>query len=143
MTIAERFQNYLQIVANPDKMQIITKIEFLNPDDTVAYALDGTYKRRYGYPDSRAFLQDGSVNISLNNGQRRTASLRFENLDNAFDYAINHLWFGQRVRLLKGVILSDGSEFYLPLGTFYLNSPKTGWKPNSRTAEYQLVDKWA
>lgn len=144
MTIAERFQDYLRIVANPDKMQIITKIEFLNLDNTVAYALDGTYKRRYGgYPGSRAFLADGNVNISLNNGQRRTASVRFENLDNAFDYAINHLWFGQRVRLLKGVVLSDGSEFYLPLGVFYLNSPKTGWKPNSRTAEYQLVDKWA
>lgn len=138
-----KFVEYLNIVANPDKMRIITKIEFLNPDDTVAYALDGTYKRKYGYPDSRAFLQDGSVNISLNNGQRRTASVRFENLDNAFDYAINHLWFGRRVRLLKGVILGDGSEFYLPLGVFYLNSPKTGWKPNSRTAEYQLVDKWA
>jgi len=144
MATAKQFQEYLEIVANPDKMQIITKIEFLNPDDTVAYALDGTYKRRYsGYADSRAFIQDGSVNISLNNGQRRTASVRFENLDNAFDYAINHLWFGQRVRLLKGVILGDGSEFYLPLGVFYLNSPKTGWKPNSRTAEYQLVDKWS
>lgn len=138
-----KFVEYLNIVANPDKMRIITKIEFLNPGDTVAYALDGTYKRKYGYPDSRAFLQDGSVNISLNNGQRRTASVRFENLDNEFDYAINHLWFGRRVRLLKGVILQDGSEFYLPLGVFYLNSPKTGWKPNSRTAEYQLVDKWA
>ena len=144
MTTAQRFQDYLRIIANPDKMQVITKIEFLNPDDTVAYALDGTYKRRYGgYADSRAFLQDGNINISLNNGQRRTASVRFENLDNAFDYAVNKLWFGQRVRLLKGVILSDGSEFYLPQGVFYFNSPKTAWKPNARTTEYQLIDKWA
>ncbi|MCH5315498.1 MAG: hypothetical protein J1E81_06260 [Eubacterium sp.] len=144
MTPAQRFQDYLRIIANPDKMQVITKIEFLNPDDTVAYALDGTYKRRYGgYADSRAFLQDGNINISLNNGQRRTASVRFENLDNAFDYAVNKLWFGQRVRLLKGVILSDGSEFYLPQGVFYFNSPKTAWKPNARTTDYQLVDKWA
>lgn len=144
MTPAQRFQDYLRIIANPDKMQAITKIEFLNPDDTVAYALDGTYKRRYGgYADSRAFLQDGNINISLNNGQRRTASIRFENLDNAFDYAVNKLWFGQRVRLLKGVILSDGSEFYLPQGVFYFNSPKTAWKPNARMTEYQLVDKWA
>ena len=144
MTQAQRFQDYLRIIANPDRMQIISKIEFLNPDDTVAYALDGIYKRRYGgYADSRAFLQDGNINISLNNGQRRTASVRFENLDNAFDYAVNKLWFGQRVRLLKGVILSDGSEFYLPQGVFYFNSPKTAWKPNARTTEYQLVDKWA
>lgn len=143
MTEQEKYKDYLRIVADPDKMQPLSKIEFLNPDNTVAYAVDGTYKRKYGYPDSRAFLQDGNINISLNNGQRRTASVRFENLDNAFDYAINHLWFGRRVRLLKGVILSDGSEFYISQGVFYLNSPKTGWKPNSRTAEYSLVDKWA
>lgn len=143
LTQSQKYIDYLNIVANPDKMQPLTKIEFLNPDDTVAFALDGTYKRRYGYHDSRAFLADGTINISLNNGQRRTASVRFENLDNAFDYAVNHLWFGRRVRLLKGVILSDGSEYYLPQGVFYLNSPKTGWKPNSRVTEYQLVDKWA
>lgn len=143
ITESQKYQEYLRIISNPDFMRPLTKIEFLNPDNTVAYALDGTYKRRYGYPDSRAFLQDGTVNISLNNGQRRTASIRFENLDNAFDYAINKLWFGRRVRLLKGVTLKDGNEFYISQGVFYLNSPKTGWKPNSRTAEYQLVDKWA
>lgn len=143
MTESQKYQEYLRIISNPDFMRPLTKIEFLNPDNTVAYDLDGTYKRRYGYPDSRAFLQDGTINISLNNGQRRTASIRFENLDNAFDYAINKLWFGRRVRLLKGVTLKDGSEFYISQGIFYLNSPKTGWKPNSRTAEYSLVDKWA
>ncbi len=139
-----RFQEYLSIVANPDTMRVVTKIEFLNPDDSVAYALDGVYKRRYaGRADSRAFLQDGNINISLNNGQRRTANIRFENLDNAFDYAINKIWFGRRVRLSKGVILSNGEEFYIPQGVFYFNSPKTDWKPDSRTSEYQLVDKWA
>lgn len=143
MTEAEKYKEYLRIISNPDYFIPLTKIEFLNPDNTIAYALDGTYKRRYGYPDSRAFLQDGTINISLNNGQRRTASIRFENLDNEFDYAINKLWFGRRVRLLKGVTLKDGSEFYISQGVFYLNSPKTGWKPNSRTAEYSLVDKWA
>lgn len=143
-TEAEKYQEYLRIISNPDFMRPLTKIEFLNPDNTVAYALDGTYKRRYGgYADSRSFLQDGNTNISQNNGQRRTATVRFENLDGAFDYAINKIWFGRRVKLKKGVILSDGSEFYLPLGVFYFNSPKTGWKPNSRVSEYQLVDKWA
>lgn len=138
----DQYKDYLKIVANPDRMVPLTKLEFLNPDDTVAYALDGNYKRRYGYPDSRAFIQDGTLNISLNNGQRRAASVRFENLDNAFDYNLNRLWFGRRVRLSKGVLLSDGTPYYIPQGVFYLNSPKTDWRPNSRTAEYQLVDKW-
>ena len=144
MTESERYLDYLNIIANPDKMVPLTKLEFLNPNDTVAYALDGNYKRGYGgYADSRAFIQNGTLNCSLNNGQRRTASVRFENLDNAFDYALNKLWFGRRVRLSKGVILSDGSEYYRPQGVFYFNSPKTSWKPNSRTTDYQLVDKWA
>ena len=143
LTPQERYLDYLKIIADPDRMVPLTKLEFLNPNDTVAYALDGNYKRRYGYPDSRAFLQEGTLNISLNNGQRRTASVRFENLDNAFDYALNKVWFGRRVRLSKGVILSDGTSYYIPQGVFYFNSPKTGWKPNSRTTEYQLVDKWA
>lgn len=139
----QRYLDYLNIVADPDRMVPLTKLEFLNPDNSVAYALDGNYKRGYGYPDSRAFIQDGTLNISLNNGQRRAASVRFENLDNAFDFALNKLWFGRRVRLFKGVLLSDRTPYYIPQGVFYLNSPKTGWKPNSRTAEYQLVDKWA
>lgn len=143
MIEAEKYKEYLNIIANPDFMRPLTKIEFLNPDNTVSYAVDSNYKRCYGYPDSRAFLQDGNINVSLNNGQRRTAYIRFENLDNAFDYAINKLWFGRRLRLLKGVMLKDGSEFYISQGVFYVNSPKTGWKPNSRTAEYQLVDKWS
>ncbi len=143
MSALSNFEKYLKIISHPDKMIPLTKLEFLNPNDTVAYAVDGTYKRRYGYPDSRAFLQEGNINISLNNGQRRTASVRFENLDGAFDYAVNKLWFGRRVRLSKGVLLDDGEEFYLPQGVFYFNSPKTDWKPNSRTVEYQLVDKWA
>lgn len=139
----KRYLDYLKIVADPDRMVPLTKLEFLNADDTVAYALDGNYKRRYGYPDSRAFIQSGTLNISLNNGQRRTASVYFENLDNAFDYTLNQIWHGRRVRLSKGVVLSDGTPYYIPQGIFYFNSPKTDWRPNSRTAEYQLVDKWA
>ena len=143
LTPEDRYLDYLKIIADPDRMVPLTKLEFLNADDTVAYAVDGNYRRAYGYADSRAFIQSGTLNISLNNGQRRTASMRFENLDNAFDYAINKLWFGRRVRLSKGVVLSDGTPYYIPQGVFYLNSPKTDWRPNSRTAEYQLVDKWA
>ena len=143
LTADGRYLDYLKIVADPDRMIPLTKLEFLNADDTVAYALDGNYKRGYGYPDSRAFIQSGTLNISLNNGQRRTASVRFENLDNAFDFTLNKLWYRQRVRLSKGVMLSDGTPYYIPLGVFYFNSPKTDWRPNSRTTEYQLVDKWA
>ena len=45
LTQDQRYLDYLKIVANPDRMVTLTKIEFLNPDDSVAYVLDGNYKR--------------------------------------------------------------------------------------------------
>ena len=140
-----RFQQYIAIVAQPDKLNKICKLEFLNDDGTVAFAIDNTYRRGYGgyTSGSRAFVQDGSLSVSLQNGKRRQASISFENLDGAFDFAVTHLWFGQKVRLLMGVRLLDGTDYYLPQGVFYIDSPQLEWRPNSRQASYALTDKWA
>lgn len=138
------YQQYLREVEYPERYTKLTKLEFLNPDNSVAYALDNTYKRGYGgNADSRAFIQDGSLNVSLNNGQRRKASIAFENLDGAFDYAVNKLWFGNKVKLSMGIRLQSGQDFYLPQGIFYFDDPKLELKPNSRKSTYSLVDKWA
>lgn len=144
MPTSAQYQEYLQIVSNPDKINKIAKLEFLNPDGTTAFVIDNNYKRGYGgySSESRAFLQDGTLNVSLQNGQRRKANIILENLDGAFDFAVNKLWFGQQVRLLMGLRLKDGSDFYLPQGVFYFDNPTLDWKPNSRKANYQLIDKW-
>ena len=144
MPTSAQYQEYLSIISAPDKIIKIAKLEFLNPDGTTAFVIDNNYKRGYGgYSNgSRAFLQDGTLNVSLQNGTRRKASIVLENLDGAFDFAVNKLWFGQKVRLLMGVTLSDGTDFYLPQGVFYFDDPTLDWKPNSRKAGYQLVDKW-
>lgn len=138
------YQQYLEEIQYPDQCQKITKLEFLNADNSVAYALDGTYKKRYsGFSDSRAFLKTGTLNVSLNNGQRRIANIQLENLDGAFDYAVNKIWYGNKVRLMSGIKLRSGYEFYLPQGTFYFDNPSTDWKPNRRISSYSLVDKWS
>lgn len=138
------YQQYLQEVEYPERYKKLTKLEFLNPDNTVAFALDNNYKRGYGgYANSRAFIQDGSLSVSLNNGQRRKASVTFENLDGAFDYAVNKIWFGNKVKLSMGIRLQSGQDFYLPQGVFYFDDPKLELKPNSRKSSYSLVDKWA
>ena len=126
------YQQYLREVEYPERYKKLTKLEFLNPDNTVAFALDNNFKRGYGgYADSRAFIQDGSLSVSLNNGQRRKASVTFENLDGAFDYAVNKIWFGNKVRLSMGIKLQSGQEFYLPQGVFYFDDPKHDLKTNS------------
>lgn len=137
-----KYHQYLQAVAKPFKK--LAKIEFLQPDNSVAFALDNNYKRGYRTKyDTRAFIQDGSLSVSLQNGKRRSASLMLSNLDNAFDYAINKIWFGQKIRLSMGLVLPDGTDFYLPQGVFYINNPSAVFKPNQRTVTYNLVDKWA
>lgn len=145
MPTAQEHQEYLKIISNPDKIVKLVKLEFLNDDGTTAFAIDNNKHKGYGgySAGSRAFLQDGTLNVSLQNGKRRQASVSFANLDGAFDFAVNKIWFGNKVRLMMGVKLSDGTDFYLPQGVFYFDSPSLDWKPNSRQASYTLTDKWA
>ena len=142
----KRFLEYLEIMRNPDRARKVTRLDFLNPDESVAFTIGGggdiSRFSRNGML-TRAFIKSGSLNVSLNNGQRRKLSVTFDNLDSQFDYAVNSLWFGDKVRLNMGVTLSDGSDFVLPQGTFYFNSPSATWKPNSKQITYTLSDKWS
>lgn len=57
MTESQKYQEYLRIISNPDFMRPLTKIEFLNPDNTVAYALDGTYNGGTAIPIVERFCK--------------------------------------------------------------------------------------
>ena len=81
--------------------------------------------------------------MNLNNGQRRTASVTLANLDGTFDYNINRVWFGNRIALDEGLVLSDGTDFYIQQGVFLVKDPVETLEPAKRTAEYNLVDKWS
>lgn len=122
----------------------LVRLEFLQPDDTVAFALGGI-GQKYPIPgrDTRTFLQSGSVSVSLANGSRRKASVVLGNRDGAFDYAVGKLWFGQRVRILMGMRLPNGEDFYFPMGVFYVENPSALFSPGERTTTLNLTDKWA
>lgn len=117
----------------------IAKLEFLNADGTIAFALDNNAKNQH----SGAFIQDGNLTVNLNNGKRRQATVTLANLDNAFLYDVSHIWFGTQLRLSMGVLMDDGSEYYIPQGVFEIEQPTENYNPNLRTMQYQLVDKWA
>ena len=117
----------------------IAKLEFLNADGTVAYALDNDPKNRR----SRAFLQSGEISCNLNNGRRRQASVTLANLDDEFDFAVNRVWYGQQLRLSEGLILPDGTEYYIPQGVFEIEQPNERLAPGAKTVTWRLVDKWA
>lgn len=117
----------------------LARLEFLQPDGSVAFALDNNPMNRR----SGAFIQSGQITVNLQNGQRRTATVTLSNLDNEYDYNVNKVWFGQQILLSEGLILPNGQEFYLPQGVFYIRDPEEKLMPNNRSVTYHLEDKWS
>lgn len=117
----------------------VARLEFLQPDNTVAFALDNLGSNS----KSKAFIQEGSLTVNLQNGRRRVATVTLDNVDNQFDYNVNNLWFGQRIRLMEGMILPNGAEYLLPQGVFYIVNPEETFTPTKRTVKLNLNDKWS
>ncbi len=131
------FQQYLKALRG--NFTKLAKIEFLNPNGNVAFALDNNpLNKRSG-----AFIQKGTISCNLQNGRRRQADITLINLDQEYEFAVNHIWFGQQIRLSEGLILPDGTEYYIPQGIFEIESPKESLKPGQRTVTYSLADKWS
>ena len=65
------------------------------------------------------------------------------NVDGAFDYNVNHLWFGQEIALDEGLVLPNGEDYYIQQGVFLIQSPQETVEPGRRLMQYELVDKWA
>lgn len=137
MSNNERFVAYLKALKSP--FIKLCRLRFLNMDGTTAFALDNNpLNRRSG-----AFIQEGELSVNLQNGQRRQASVTLSNLDGEYDFHINKVWFGQQIALDEGLILPDGTEYYLPQAVFYVENPQETFLPGQKIANYSLVDKWA
>lgn len=132
-----QYLQYLTAVRGP--FQKLARLDFLQPDGSLAFSIDNNPLN----PRSSAFIQEGDLSVNLQNGQRRQATITLSNLDSAYDYNVNKVWFGQQIKLMEGLVLPDGTDFYLPQGVFYVKNPEETFMPNSRIARYNLVDKWA
>ena len=99
MMAQDRYRQYLAALRT-DFVKL-AKLEFLSPDGGVAFTLDNDAKKRR----SRAFLQKGSISCNLQNGKRRQAEVTLANTGGEFEYAVNHIWFGQQIRLSEGLLL--------------------------------------
>lgn len=117
----------------------LARLEFLQPDGSVAFALDNNPNNRR----SGSFIQSGQLTVNLQNGQRRTATVTLANLDDEYEYNVNKIWFGQLVRLSEGLRLPNGQDFYLPQGVFYIREPEEKVLPGEKSVTYHLEDKWS
>lgn len=134
----------LDALLNP--FQKLTKLEFLQPDNSVAFFLSNANGYRRGYNpkyQSSALVQQGTLSVSFQNGARRKASITLSDIDNAFEYNVNNIWFGQKIRLSMGLVLPDGTDFYLPQMVGLIKNPQSVLSENQKTITFPLVDKWA
>lgn len=134
---ADRYTAYLKALRYP--FIKLCRLRFMNPDGSTAFVLDNDPKNK----KAGAFISSGNLKVNLQNGQRRSVSVTLSNVDGAFDYDINHLWFGQEIALDEGLILPDGTDFYIQQGVFVIGTPTEQFFPNNRTITYELVDKWS
>jgi hypothetical protein len=141
---SERYLRYLDALLNP--FQKLTKLEFLQPDNSVAFFLSNANGYRRGYNpkyQSSALVQQGTLSVSFQNGARRKASITLSDIDNAFEYNVNNIWFGQKIRLSMGLVLPDGTDFYLPQMVGLIKNPQSVLSENQKTVTFPVVDKWA
>lgn len=117
----------------------LTRMNFLNPDGSVAFSLDNDPANRRSGP----WIRDGSVSCNLQNGARWSASVLIDNTDETYDYNVNKVWFGTEIALEMGALLPDGSEIFFPMGVYRVDSPQESVSGGRRTIAYSLKDKWA
>lgn len=132
-----QWQSYVAALRRGN-FQKLARLRFLNPDGTTAFAVDNDPKN----PRSGAFLRSGSVTVNLQNGVRRQATVELAILDDTFVYSVNHIWFGTEIAVDMGLLLPDGTEFYLPQGVFRVDGPKEAVNPNGSISQFSLIDKW-
>lgn len=137
MANAEKNVAYMQALRGP--FVKLCRLRFLNPDGSTAFSLDNNP----GNTRSGAFLSDGTISANLQNGRRRSATVTISNVDGAFDYNVNRVWFGQEIALDEGLVLPNGEDFYIQQGVFLIENPTETVEPGNRTVTYPLVDKWA
>lgn len=133
----ERYKSYLKALRHP--FHKLCRLRFLNPDGSVAFSLDTNDKN----PRSSTFISQGQIQHSWQTGRRTQATVTLSNVDGDYDYNFNQVWFGTEIALDEGLILPDGSEFYIQQGIFLIETPTETVQPNNRTVTYNLVDKVA
>ncbi len=123
-----RYAEYLKKLSLPHTAA--TKIEWLNPDGTVAFDI------------TENAIQSGVISVQYQNGIRSTADVTLDNWSQTYDVNADKIWFGQQIRISKGLYLDDGTPFYIPKGVYYVSNPDQVYSPTQRTTHLSLVDKW-
>lgn len=124
------FYDYLEALKQPVLIPCL-KLEWLNPDDTIAYEIT-----------EDLYNTNGTLNITNQNGCRRTFNLQIHNVNGRYDIDVNKIWLGQKVKLYLGLKI-DGTPYFIQQGVFYITNPTDILNTAENCIQINCTDKWA
>ena len=125
------YSDYLNYIKQNIRRPIY-KIELLNLIDETPYETI----------EDIVVNNSGSLNISLNEGVRRTCNLNLINKNNRFNDYFYNLSIGSRFRLYLGDII-DEIPYYFEEGVFIFDNPTLISKTSDLQVQITGTDKWS
>lgn len=123
------FYDYLDALEKPVLVPCL-KLEWLNPDDTISHEITADL-----------YNTNGTLNITNQNGCRRTFNLQIHNADGKYDIDVNKIWFGQKVKLYLGLYVDD-TPYFIQQGVFYITNPTDIMNTSEKCIQINCTDKW-
>ena len=121
-------QDYLRQVKLNSKTAI--KIELLNEDETVKKEITNDI-----------YKIDGTLNVSYQDGARRTCSVVIDNSQEEIPINYNAYWLGTKFKVWMGIYI-NGEPYLFPQGIFGITNPTEVYNPQEKTITLKGTDKW-
>jgi hypothetical protein len=129
--MAVTLTDYFNHLETSDTFQHIAKIELLNRDETSVS--NGVFTGR---------ITGGSLNVSRNNGVRRTCTLILINHDQTLNPSPDIFWVSSKFALYLGFRI-NGEDFYIKQGIFVLENPSLRLDGSNWVLTISGQDKWS
>lgn len=125
-------QEYLDFIRTSNTRKNLVKLEFLDE-------IEGTLATTKSFEN---IVTDGSLNIDLQNGVRRTVNLTIVNENGEFIPDKNgDIWFGKYFKLYTGISdVSTEKYKYFPQGIFAFSNPQFSSNGSSQTLSLEGFD---
>lgn len=123
------YEQYISACRSTDR-EIALKIELLDKNENVIDNLTDDFI-------------DGSVTMTLQNGQRRSASLTLMNINNKYTpKAKGKIWLDKKIKIWAGLKINR-EDYLFPQGVFCIGDPRAGSYFSDTTVTLDLKDKWS
>lgn len=129
--MALKYSDYLNYIKNNIRRPIY-KIELLNSIDETPYETI----------EDLVINDSGTLNISLNEGVRRTCNLNLVNKNQRFNTFFKELSIGSKFKLYLGDLIND-EPYYFPQGIFVFDDPTLVSQTSNLTVQISGTDKWS